>query len=288
MGGSQKQTQQQTQTNTIDPESKAMLFGNYETAKQNGASLSQPYTGPLTAGFTPTQLQAQGILSNVATNPLYGNQIQNAANTVQGILGQDTFGTSNIQKFFNPYQDSVINATIADQDRARQIAQVRNAQQDTAGAAFGGSRSGVSRSLTDEAYDRNTGTLLANLNDQGWQRAADLAQQDVQNRLGAAGQLVGTAQNGLQLATAQGGILGSVGDAQQAQQQAEYSNAYSNWLQGKQLTIQEQNLLNSALGMIPVQQTVNTNGTTVTKSNPGLGGILGSLGQIGMSAAMLA
>lgn len=287
MGGSQKQTQQQTQTNTIDPESKALLMGNYDTAKQNGLSLTTPYTGQLTAGFTPTQTQAQGILGNLATNPIFGNQIQTAANSVQGVLGQDTFGQANIEKYFNPYQNDVINATISDQDRARQIAQVHNAQQDSAGSAFGGSRSGVSRALVDEGYDRNTGTLLANLNDQGWNQAAQMAQQDVQNRLGAAGQLVNTAGAGYGQALQQGGLLANVGDVQQAQQQKEYDNAYQAWLQGKALTVQQQNLLNSALGMIPVQQTVNSNGTSTTSSNPGLGGILSSIGKIGMGIAAL-
>ena len=66
------------------------------------------------------------------------------------------------------------------------------------------------------------------------------------------------------MAAQQAGILGAVGDMQQQQQQAELSAAYQNWLTGKQLTLEQQNLLNAALGMIPVQETINSNGTTTT------------------------
>lgn len=285
-GGSTKKEEHSVQSNAIDPAQLAKFYGNSDTANAAASQLTTPYTGRLVADFNPTQTQAQGILSALATNPLYGNQIQNAANTVQGILGQDTFSQGNLQKYFNPYQSDVINATLADQERARQIAQVRNAQQDTAGDAFGGSRSGVSRSLTDEAYDRNTGTLLANLNDQGWQQAVAMAQQDLQNRLGAAGQLVNTAGAGYNQALQQGGLLANVGDVQQQQQQAGLNAEWQRYLQNNQNIINAQGLRNQALGIIPIQQTQTSDSTSKTSSNPGLGGILGAVGGLAMSAAV--
>lgn len=288
MGGSEKQQTQQTQTNTIDPESKALLMANYDTAKQNGSSLAQPYTGQLTAGFTPTQLQAQGILGGVATNPLYGQTANNATAGAQGILNSNPLSAADLQTYMNPFQSSVIDASINENERARQIAQNQMNAQNTAGGAFGGSRSGVANALTNEAYDRNNQSNIANLNAANYTQAQNASLAAKNLGLNAATTTANLNNNALGVATQQGGILGAVGDAQQAQNQTELSNAYNNWLQGKQLTIQQQNLLNSALGMIPVQQTVNSNGTTTTTSNPGLGGILSSVGKIGMGVAAFA
>lgn len=288
MGGSTKTQSQQTQSNTIDPQSMAMLQDNYSTAKQNGASIAQPYTGQLTAGFTPTQLQAQGVLSNVATDPSFG-QIANAATTgAQGVLNSNPLTTADLQQYMNPYQSSVIDASVNENERARQIAQNQTNMQNTAGEAFGGSRSGVANALTNEAYDRNDQTNLASLNSANYTQAQNASLAAKNLALNAATTTSNLNNNALGVASTQGGILGAVGDAQQAQQQTALTNAYQAFLTGKQLTLDQQNILNSALGMIPVQQTVNSNGTQTQSTNPGLGGILSSLGQIGMSAAKFA
>lgn len=285
MGSSNKQETHQVSSNAVDPAQLQKFYGNSDLANGAADKIVSPFTGELVAGFNPTQIQAQGVLSNLATNPLYGNQIQSAANSVQGVLGQDTFGQSNIQKYFNPFQQNVIDSTINQNDRARQIAQVRTQQQDSAGHAFGGSRSGVSSALTNEAYDRNSLDALAQLNLTGWNNAAGLAQQDVQNRLGAAGQLVNTAGAGYGQALQQGGLLANVGDTQQQQAQAFDNAEWQKYLQAKQDQINAQSLRNQALGIIPLQQTQTTDATTKTSSNPGLGGILGSVGGL-LSAAV--
>lgn len=335
MGGSStKQTQQQqsTSSNTINPQSWALLSGNYDTAKQNAASLAQPYTGQLTAGFTPTQIQAQGVLGQVATDPTYQANNNQAVAATGGILGStpnttitpspvqaSTIAGTNLAPYENPYTSDVINASIAQNERARQMAQVADAQHATAAGAFGGSRSGVMGAQTNEAYDRNNQQNIAALNQANFTQAQQAAGQDVntQNNMGqfnagqnltaqqntvantlagrtqglaAAGQLANLNNNGLSLATQQGGILGAVGDAQQQQNQTELSNLYNSWLQGKQLTVQQQQMLNSALGLIPNQQTITSSGTGsgTTTQNAGIGGILGSLGSIAQAAAMFA
>lgn len=288
MPSSQKEETKQVQSNTIDPQSMALLQDNYSTAKGNSASLATPFTGPLTAGFNPTQIQAQGILSSVGTNPLYTNTANDATASAQGIMGADTFSAADLAKYMNPFQDSVIDASINQNERGREIARNTSHMQDSAGSAFGGSRSGVADALTNESYDRNDQTNIANLNSANFTQAQQASLAAKQLGLTAATTTANLNNNGLQTAATQGGILGAVGDAQQQQQQGDYDRIYNNWLQGKQLTLQEQNILNSALGMIPVQQTVNSSGTNTTTSNPGLGGILSSIGKIGMTAAAFA
>ena len=297
MPGGNKTTQKQESSNTINPQSLGLLTSNYNTAKGNAANVAAPFTGQLTAGFTPTQLQAQGLLSGVATDPTYAANNNQAIAGTQGIMNNpvntSTIAGADLSPYLNPFTSDVINSTIADQERARQIAQVADAQKATAAGAFGGSRSGVMAAETNGAYDRNTGSLLAGLNQANFNQAQGAAATDAASKnnmgqfnantgLAAAGQLANLNNNGLNLATQQGGLLGAVGDAQQQQQQQGLDRIYQNWLTGKQLTMDEQNILNSALGMIPVQQTVNSSGTTNQTTNPGVGGILGGIASLGL------
>lgn len=363
-GSSQKQTQQQqsTSTNTIDPTELAMLQGNYASAQSRANSLV-PYTGQITAGFNPTQTQAQGVLTGIATDPSYGATNNSAIGSVQGILSANpntavtatpvtanaynaaTYDPSllagvDLTPYENPYTSDVINASITQNERARQTANVNDNQTATAAGAFGGSRSGVANALTNEAYDRNNQQNIASLNQANFaqaqaaaagdvaaknnagqfnansQNAASQANASAENsanqfnasqdltaqqssiadalaalgvKLNAAGQLVSMNNQALNTAATQGGILASVGDAQQQQEQTELTNAYNAYIQGQQLTVAQQNLLNSALGLIPNQQTVTSNqtGSSTTKSNPGLGGILGGIANIGLGVASL-
>lgn len=286
MSGGSKQETHSVQSNKIDDAQMAQYQANYGMANDAAGKVANPYTGQLVADFTPAQLQAQGILSNLATNPLYQNQIQTAANSIQGILGSNPLSADNLQQFMNPFQTDVINASIAQNERARQIAQNQINMQNTAGAAFGGSRSGVANALTNEAYDRNNQTNIANLNAANFSQAQQAALNNAGLQLGAAGQLVGTAGAGYNQALQQGGLLANIGDVQQQQAQAGLNAEWQRALQNNQNLINAQSLRNQALGIIPVQQTVTGDSTTKTSSSPGIGGILGSIGSLGLAAAL--
>ena len=345
MSGSTRTTQQQTQnatsSNAIDPAQLAMLTANYQGAQDRANSLT-PYTGQTVAGFNPTQLQAQGVLTGIGNDTSGQTAINRALGTAQGIMGNPLNPTvtaapvsstpvtagmlanTDLSPYLNPYTGDVINASIAQNERARQMAQVADSQAATAAGAFGGSRSGVMASLTNGEYDRNDQSAIAGLNAQNFIQAQNAATGDLNRRLGAdqgnqssalnasefnsgqgltagqdsfnnalasagltlnaAGQIVALNQAGLQDATARAGLLSSVGDAQQSQEQAQLTAAYNNYLAGQQLTVQQQQLLNSALGMIPVQQTTTSSGSgsgsgKETKT-PGLTDILNSIANV--------
>lgn len=302
----QKSQQQSTSTNTINPQQLAMLQGNYQTAQNNAATLT-PYTGALTAGFTPTQTQAQGVLSAVGTDPSYAANNATATGAVQGVLANPVSASqlsdTNLQPYENPFTSSVISATNTQIGQQRQIAQNQDSAQATAANAFGGSRSGVMGALTNQLYDQDTASTDAGLNQANYTQAQNAAQSDVaaQNAmkqfntntaLTGATTLSNLNNAALGTAAAQGGILGAVGDAQQAQNQAALTAAYNAYTQGQQLTVEQQQLLNSALGLMPNQQTVNTSGSgsgsSSTTTNPGIAGILGGLGSLAQGAAAFA
>lgn len=325
-GGSSSSSQHQVSSNQINPAQMQQYQQNYTDAQNRVGSLT-PYQGQITAGFNPTQTQAQGVLSGIATNPTYAANNNAAISSVQGILGANPNTTvtaqpytagqlsnTDLSPYMNPFTNDVINASVNQNEVARQKANVTDNQAATAAGAFGGSRSGVANALTNQLYDQNDQTNIANLNQANYGQAQSAAQGDIASRnaasqfnsaqgvnaqqssiqnalaqagfkVNAAGQLEQLNQGALQTAAQQGGILSAVGDAQQAQQQTELTNAYNAYLQGQQLTVAQQQLLNQALSLIPLEQTNTTDGTTTTKSNPGIGGILGGVASLGLAAA---
>ena len=130
-------------------------------------------------------------------------------------------GAGSIASYQSPYQQQVIDATLTEFDRQAQIRANQTAAQ-TLGipGAFGGGREGVQRAEYQASSDRNRAALQAGLLQEGFQNAAARRQQDLANQ-----QAISTQQRGLGAATqdftrAQISGLGTLGAAQQAQQQA--------------------------------------------------------------------
>jgi hypothetical protein len=79
-----------------------------------------------------------------------------------------------VQKYMNPYENQVVQNTLADIERARQGQISAEGARATAAGAFGGTRQGVTRALVDEAALRNAGNLAAQLRQSGFAQAQNL------------------------------------------------------------------------------------------------------------------
>jgi len=79
-----------------------------------------------------------------------------------------------VQKYMNPYENQVVQNTLADIERARQGQISAEGARATASKAFGGTRQAVTRSLVDEAALRNAGNLAAQLRQSGFAQAQNL------------------------------------------------------------------------------------------------------------------
>lgn len=79
-----------------------------------------------------------------------------------------------VQKYMNPYENQVVQNTLADIERARQGQISAEGARATAARAFGGTRQGVTRALVDEAALRNAGNLAAQLRQGGFAQAQNL------------------------------------------------------------------------------------------------------------------
>ena len=145
---------------------------------------------------------AQGILGQAA------GELTGAGTTLGGVpLGAQAF-QQDVGQFMSPFQSQVIDATLAEFDRNKQIQEQQIRDQQTALGALGSGRAGVQLAEFGTGAARERALLQANLLQQGFQQAQGARQQDIANRFG-----LGQAQAGL--AGQRAGLSGQqIGQAQ--------------------------------------------------------------------------
>ena len=127
------------------------------------------------ASFRPTTVRAQSY------NPMMVDT--EFGYTPDSVAAQQAVG--GIQTYMNPYTDSVINASMGDLERQRQMQMNQMGAQASAAGAFGGSREGVAQALTNEGFARQGGLLSSGLRQQGFNTALGASQFDVSNNMQA-------------------------------------------------------------------------------------------------------
>lgn len=139
----------QTTTTSIDPQVKAEYLANLERAKTTAA------------GLAPKQYAEPGEMYTQAERQLFN-------------LGMTPFGAADIQQFYNPYEQQVVQGALSDIERARQMQALQDATRATQAKAFGGSRYGVQSALTNEAALREAARTAGQLRQAGYTQAANL------------------------------------------------------------------------------------------------------------------
>jgi hypothetical protein len=166
-----------------------------------GQDLSQIMGPQFVAGLSPLQQEAINKAGGLGS---YEPYLQTAAS----LSGPNAY-----KQFMSPYQQDVIDTTLQGFDiQAQKGAQGVPAAAIAAGA-FGGGREGVQRAEYQQASDRNRAALQAQLLQQGFGQAQQLAGQ-------AFGQQMNLAQAAPAFASQQIAGLSTLGGLQQAQTQA--------------------------------------------------------------------
>ena len=183
---------------------------------------------PQVAGETQLQKDARGLASGLGSFQPFLTDATTAAGAATDLTGTGTplpqgVTAGSIEAYMSPYQQQVIDTTMQDFDRQ---AQIRANQQAAATlgvpGAFGGGREGVQRAEYQAASDQNRAQTLANLRQSGFQNAAARRQQDLANQMGIANLQGGLGARAQDFSRAQISGLGTLGAAQQSQQQAEF------------------------------------------------------------------
>lgn len=140
-----------TSTTSIDPQLKKAYMRNLSQAQSVAGALPVRQF----AGFNPLYTAGEQQVTNEALNPFTGESIQ---------------------QFMNPYENEVVQRSLADIGGALDIQRIRDRQAATAAKAFGGSRQGVQESLTNAAAMKQAADTAAQLRASGYGQAAQLAQ----------------------------------------------------------------------------------------------------------------
>lgn len=193
---------------SLDPNSQAYVDWQRQLA-QGGANQIAGIN-QLTAGPNQYMEQALGLLAHPGGGSGYGGG--------QVPQGPDA---ALIQKYLNPYQSNVVDATRGEFDYLRGAANTQAKQDATLQGAYGGSRAAVAQGARLGELDRAQASQIAGLNQQGYGQALDAAfrAQDQQNagNIGLAGAAGGAAANDLQRAQLLFGLGNQYRDIQSQQ-----------------------------------------------------------------------
>jgi hypothetical protein len=209
-------------------------FAARQSAAQQFTTRQQSLSGlaPQVAGQDALQTQAQNLATQgVGSFAPFLQQAQTAGTTAGTALGGVGLGATafqqDVQDFMSPYQSQVIDASLAEFDRNRQIQEQSIRDQQASLGALGSGRAGVQLAEFGTGAARERALLQAGLLQQGFGQAAGARQQDIANRgaLASQQQSLGAFQSGLgmqqQAATGTDiSRLGQLGALNQIQTQA--------------------------------------------------------------------
>ena len=215
---------------------------------------------PQVAAETALQQQARGMASGLGSFQPFLTKAGTAADAATTLTGTGAgTGTGSIESYRSPFQQQVIDTTLAEFDRQAQIRRNQQAAATLTGVAgaFGGGREGVQRAEFDAASNRNRAALQAGLLQQSFENAANRRQQDLANQMSLSNQQRGLGAAAQDFSRAQISGLGTLGAAQQAQQQA----VLDAQRQAAQMAVDDPR---RRLGLL---------GTGITSITPGAGGV---------------
>ena len=220
------------------------LQAQAQTLAQQGVGSFQPFLqraeqeAQLASGLGTTALGGLTAAGQELTGA--STALGTAGATVGGVpLGAQAF-QQDVSQFMSPYQQQVIDASLAEFDRNKQMQEQQLRDQQAKLGVLGAGRAGVQLAEFGTGAARERALLQAGLLQQGFNQAASQRQQDIANRFnlgqaqaGLAGQQAGFAGQRAGLAQAVQGLGGFRSNL--AQQQAQLGSAQQG-LQGTDIT----------------------------------------------------
>ena len=241
--------------------------------------------------FQIRQQSLSGLAPQVASQDPLQQQAQTLA--TQGIgsyqpflqAAQQATGPQAYQDYMSPYQQQVIDVSLAEFDRNKAIQEQQIRDQAIASGAFGGGREGVALAEYGKASDLNRAQLQAGLLQQGFGQAQQAAAQQYAQQTGLASLLPGLQSQDV----SQLGTLGAINQAQaQAQLDAQREAArQATYLPQEQLQ-QYAGAVTGIMGGYPAAfQSTNVPNPTPLQTALGVGttlaGIYGSVKNAGVN-----
>jgi hypothetical protein len=169
---------------------------------QQTQTLPAPFIQAAAEQYFPQLAEAVGGIKTLDVSKILGPQFvagpsqlqQQAEQLATGLGGYQPYlqaaqaatGPQAYQQYMSPYQQSVIDTTLQQYDIQAQKGLPALAAQAIGAGAYGGGREGVQRAEYQTQSDLNRALLQAQLQQQGYGQASQLAQQNYLNQLGLA------------------------------------------------------------------------------------------------------
>lgn len=202
--------------------------------------------------YNPGQVRAQGIGHRDVRAQGIGHRDVGMFGPVQQIreervnspigldprmVGIERLSNTDYKPYENKFNTEVVDTTLADIERARQMQQNQNASRAVAAGAFGGDRQGIVESETNKAALDQVARTSAALRSEGFDKSTGMAQSDIANFIRAQELNQKTDLSAGQFSNSQA-MQGSLAN-QQANMEAQNRNA-ANMLSTNQLNMQGQ------------------------------------------------
>jgi hypothetical protein len=237
------------QTTQIDPAQQAMYEDLYSRSKGIAAQPFVPYTGKRVAGFSPDQLRAfqatRGMFEAGQQYDPLGTLSQLGQQPTPGLLQAD------IGAYQSPYQQQVIDQTMADIQRQSDIAQQLAQSRAIKAGAFGGSRSALLETEATRPYIEQQARTSAALRQAGFEQAQRAAESDIERQMRDRQFQAGIQQNLLGEQYRSLGLLGGIGGQQQLLQQRALDIPYGEFQRALQYPKEQFGLLSQAVRGTP-------------------------------------
>jgi len=240
----------------MDPAQQAMYEDLYRRSQGIAAQPFVPYTGKRVAGFSPDQLRAfqatRGMFEAGQQYDPLGTLSQLGQQPTPGLLQAD------IGAYQSPYQQQVIDQTMADIQRQSDIAQQLAQSRAIKAGAFGGSRSALLETEATRPYIEQQARTSAALRQAGFEQAQRAAESDIERQMRDRQFQAGIQQNLLGEQYRSLGLLGGIGGQQQLLQQRALDVPYQEF--GRALEYPKQQLGLLAQGLSGQPQFGQTSG----------------------------
>lgn len=273
----QSSTTTQIQKVELPPWVDQAAQNNYELANRIAKEKPTFYKGQTVAGIDPMMLEAvKGFRTD-------GAGVNAAYKSAGDMLKAGAAGITSLNrsKYMNPFEDSVVNSTINDSNRALGLALNRNASEATQARAFGGSRSAIIDAVTNSESVRNLTDQVAGIRRQGYNDATSAMQSDLDRKITAGGQQTALADALSKLRLSDFATKFSTGEKFRSITQQGLDDKVARFNQPRDRAIEDLNMRLSALGMSPYGKTETTNRKDTSSSSPDFAqlgaGILGLL-----------
>ena len=312
----------------IEDYSRRILASYFGSPGEYEGLISRPRDIPIeqTAGLTPLQIQARQASQRLGQFDPYIDQargmIEEGAGTVSGGIGAlqraeqsgigatQMFDPSSASRFYDPYEDQVVQQTLQDINRAAAQQDIGLRDRAISQGAFGGSRGRIAQEELARQTGRGAAEAVGALRSQGFGRAQDAARQSFEAQQGrqaglaslqsglagqqaalggqqaALGQgIAGLGQQGQGMLGSQINLLNQLGAQGQATQQAALSRQFGAAQQLAQEPLQRLQTGQALLAGSPMGGISGGTGTSayqrgVYQQPTGLGQAIGAAGTI--------